>query len=97
MVVSAAFRGFPSDSEVKNLPDTAEDVGPIPGLGRSPRKGNGNPCQYSCLGNPMNRGAWWSTVHGVTKELDITKQLNNNKFPLQVRPFAFAGMCNGAS
>ena len=39
----------------------------IPGLGRSPGEGNGNPFQYSCLGNPMNRGAWWATVHGVEK------------------------------
>ena len=43
------------------------DVGSIPGLGRSPRVGNGNPLQYSCLGNPMDRGAWWATVHSVTK------------------------------
>ena len=41
-------------------------------------KGNGNPLQYSCLGNPMDRGAWWITVHGVTKESDMTEQLNSN-------------------
>jgi len=49
-----------------NAGDTAE-VGLIPGLGRYPAGGNGNPLQYSCLGNPMDRGAWWATVHGVTK------------------------------
>ena len=43
------------------------DVSLIPGLGRSSGEGNGNPLQYSCLGNPMNRGAWWATVHGVAK------------------------------
>ena len=51
---------------VKNPPANA-DVGSIPGLERSPEGGNGNPLQYSCLGNPMDRGAWWATVHGVTK------------------------------
>ena len=43
------------------------DVGLVPGSGRSPGEGNGNPLQYSCLENPMDRGAWWATVHGVTK------------------------------
>jgi len=54
------------------------DLGSIPGLGRSPGEGNGNPFQYSCLGNTMDRGAWWATVHGVTIESDKTKQLNSN-------------------
>ena len=45
----------------------AGDTGSIPGLGRSPRDGTGNPLQYSGLENPMDRGAWWATVHGVTK------------------------------
>ena len=54
---------------VKNLPANARDTGLIPELGRSPRVGNGNPLQCSCLGNPRNRGTWWATVHGVT-ELD---------------------------
>jgi len=48
------------------------DTDLIPGWGRSPGGGNGNPLQYSCLENPMDRGAWWATVHGVTKELDMT-------------------------
>ena len=49
------------------------DEGLIPGWGRSLRKGNGNPLQYSCLGNHTERGAWWSTVHGVAKESDTTE------------------------
>ena len=52
---------------VKNLSIMQETWGSIPGLGRSPGEGNGNPLQYSCLGNPMDRGAWWATVHGVAK------------------------------
>ena len=43
------------------------DVGSVPGWRRSPGEGHGNPLQYSCLGNPMDRGAWWATVHGVAK------------------------------
>ena len=64
--------GFPSGSVVKNPPDNAGDMGLIPELIRSRGEGNGNPLQYSCLGNPMDRGAWRATVHGVTKESDTT-------------------------
>ena len=53
-----------------NAGDT-HDAGSIPGLGRSPREGNGNPLQYSGLKNPMDREAWWAKVHGVTKESDM--------------------------
>ena len=53
--------------EVKASACNAEDLSSIPGLGRSPGEGNGNPLQYSCLENPMDRGAWWATVHGVAK------------------------------
>ena len=56
----------------KKLPANAGDMGSIPGPGRSPGEENGNPLQYSCLGNPMDRGAWQATVHAVTKELDMT-------------------------
>ena len=63
---------------VKNLPANAGDMGSIPGLGKSSGEGNSRPLQYSCLRNPMDRGDWWATVHGVTKELDTTYQLNNN-------------------
>ena len=55
---------------VKKLPASAGaagDVGSIPGSGRSPEEGNDNPLQYSCLENPMDRGAWWAAVHGVAK------------------------------
>ena len=57
---------------VKNPPASAGDMGLIPGLERSPGEGNGDPVQYACLGNPLDRGAWCATVHGVTKELDMT-------------------------
>ena len=53
--------------------------GLIPELGRCPGEGNSNLLQYSCLGNHMDRGVWQAIVHGVTKELDMTWQLNNNK------------------
>ena len=56
--------GFPGASVVNNLPVNSGDVGLIPGLGRSPGEGNGNPLQYVCLGNPMDRGACWATVYG---------------------------------
>ena len=52
---------------VKNPPANAEDAGSIPGSGRSPGEGNGNLLQYSCLGHPMGRGAWWGTVDGVVE------------------------------
>ena len=61
------FEGFPGDLVGKNLPANAGDTGSIPGSGRCPGGGNGNPHQYSCLGNAMERGAWQATVHGVTK------------------------------
>ena len=60
--------GFAGGTVVKNPPADAEDAGDsgsAPGSGRSPGGGHGNPLHYSCLGNPMNRGAWWATVHGV--------------------------------
>jgi len=63
--------GFPNGSVVKNLPASAGHLGLIPGSGRSLGEGNGNPLQYSCLGNFMDRGAWRATVHGVAKELDM--------------------------
>ena len=60
-------QGFPGGSEVKASACNAGDLGSIPGSGRSPGEENGNPLQYSCLENPMDRGAWWATVHGVAK------------------------------
>ena len=64
--------GFPGGSAVKNLLANAGDVGWIPGSGRSPGEGNDNLRHYSCLGNPMDRGAWQTTVHGIAKESDMT-------------------------
>ena len=58
---------------VKNPPANTGDVGLIPGLGSSLGEGNVNKLQYSCPGNPMDRGAWWAIVHGVTKESDMTE------------------------
>ena len=52
---------------VKNLPANAGDVGSVHGLRRSPGEGTGTPLKYSCLGNPVDRGAWWATVYGVAK------------------------------
>ena len=59
--------GFPSGSDGKEFACNAGELSSIPGSGVSPGEGNGNPLQYSCLGNPMDRGAWWTMVHGVTK------------------------------
>ena len=64
--------GFPGGSVVKNPPANAGDAGLIPGLGRAPGEGNGNPIQYSCLENPMDKGAWWAIVYGIAKESDTT-------------------------
>ena len=74
--------GFPGGTVVKNLPANTgapRDMGLIPGLGRSPGEGNGTPLQYSHLGNSMDRGAWWPTVHRVTKALDMTKWLQTTE------------------
>ena len=68
--IRVLYKGFPGGSMVKNLPANAGDTGNeglIPGLGKSPGEGNGNPLQYSCLENPMDRGAWQAAVHGVEK------------------------------
>ena len=67
-------RGFPGGSDGKEFACNAGDPGSIPGSGRSPGEGNSNPLQYSCLENPMDGGAWQTTVHGVAK----SRTLNNN-------------------
>ena len=69
--------GFPGGSDGKASSCNAGDQGAIPGLGRSPGEGNGNPLQYSCLENPMGGGALWATVHGVAKS---RTQLSNFVF-----------------
>ena len=76
---------------VKNLLANAEDirdVGLIPGSGRSPGGGHGNPLKYSCLENPMDRGAWGATVHGVTKESDMTATEHTHMTSTEKESFA---------
>ena len=65
----------PVAQKVKASAYNVGDLGSIPGSGRSPGGGHGNPLQYSCLENPMDRGAWWATVHGVAKSWTRLKQL----------------------
>ena len=70
---------FPGGSVVENAADNASHAGLIPGLGRSPGGGNGNLLQYSCLENPMDRGAWWATYSPWGRqELDMTEQLSTH-------------------
>ena len=72
-------RGFPAGSVMKNLPANTGDAGLIPGLGRSPGEGNGNPLQYSCPENHMDRGEWQDTVClWGSKESDMNEPLNNH-------------------
>ena len=68
--------GFPSGSDGKVSAYNVGDPGSVPGLGRSPGEGNGNPLQYSYLENPMDGGAWWAIVHGGHKQLDTTERLH---------------------
>ena len=78
----AEIGGFPGGTVVKNLPANAgdaEDVGLIPGLQRSPGGRHGNPLQYSCLENPMDRGAWQATVLRVARDLDTSSQLSMHR------------------
>ena len=70
-------KGFPVGAVLKNPPASVGDVGSISGSGRSPGEGNGNPLQYSCLENSMDRGALQATVHGGRKESDTTEQLHS--------------------
>ena len=70
--------GSQGGSVVKNPPDNPGDLGSVLGLGRSPGEGNGNPLQYSCLGNLMDRRAGWATVHEVQKSWIQLGWLNND-------------------
>ena len=79
---------FPGDSVVRNPPVNAGDAGLIPESGRSPGGGYGNSLQYSCLENPMDRGAWWATVHGAAKSQTWLKQLSTH-----ARPFPTVCSC----
>ena len=69
----------------KNPPASAGDAGSMPGSGRSPREGNGNPLQYSCLENSMDRGAWWVTVHEVRHDSDGACTLKKKKKKMEGR------------
>ena len=71
--------GFPGGSEVKVSACNTGDLGLIPGLGRSPGEENGNSLQYSCLENSTDRGVWWATTHGVTKDSDTTEWLTHTQ------------------
>ena len=73
-----SHQGFPGGSAVKNLPANARDMASIPGSGISP-EGICNPLQYFSLGNPIGRGAWWATVHGVTKSQTQLSNLTTTK------------------
>ena len=68
---------FPGGSDSEESACNVGDQGSVPGLGRFPGEGNGNPLQYSCLENPMDGGAWWATVHGGHKELDTIERLTH--------------------
>ena len=70
--------GFPGGSAVKNPPANAEDAGSIPRSWRSPGEGNGNPLQYSCLGNPMDRGTWWAGVHRIAKSQTVSEHAQHS-------------------
>ena len=79
------YWGFPGGSEVKASACNAGDLGSIPGLGRSPGEGNGNPLQYSCLENPMDGGAWWAIVHGVAKSRTRLSDFTFDEYIYQIR------------
>ena len=70
--------GFPDGSVVENPPSNEGDSGSIPGLGRCPGEGNGNPMQYFWLGNPMDKGAWQCTVRGVAKDQTRLSQVSTH-------------------
>ena len=80
------YLGFPRGSEVKASASNAGDLGSVPGLGRSPGGGHGNPLQYSCLENPMDGGAWWATVHGVAKSRTQLSNLTSFLYTAKIAP-----------
>ena len=81
-LIHGGKRDFPNGLGIKNLPVNAGDSGLITELRRSPGEGSGNPLQYSCLGNPMDRGAWLAAVYGIAKVRHNLATNNNNKIPL---------------
>ena len=81
-----------SDKESACSAGDAGDAGSVPGLGRSPGGGHGNPPQYSCLENPMDRGAWWATVHGVAKSRTRLERPSTHA-PVCLSFHLFKGIC----
>ena len=75
------YKRFLCSSVSKESACKAGDLGSVPGSGRSPGEGTGNPLQYSCLENPMERGAWWASVHGIA-ESDMTERLSKAQHSL---------------
>ena len=89
-------RGFPGGSVVKNLPANAGDAGDTCSnleSGRSPRGRNGNPLQYSCLENPIDREAWWVTIHGVTKSWTKWSRQREEHWPWYERTWVKSRHC----
>ena len=87
---------FPDGVVAKNSPASEgdeRDVGSVPELGQSPGGGHGNPLQYSCLENPIDRGAWWATVHRVTQSQTQIKQLNTHTL-ISVLFYRYIDMCD---
>ena len=89
-----APQGLPGGSDGRESACHAGDLNSIPGLGRSPRRGHGNPLQYSCLKSPMDRGAWQPTVHGAVKNQAQLKRLSTHKlFPIKYFQTVFFFSC----
>jgi len=78
---------FPGDSDSKASTNNAGDPGLIPGLGRFPGEGNGNPLQYSCLENSMDGGTWWATVHGIAESQTRLSNFTSLHFNVATRKF----------
>ena len=88
--------GISGGSVVKNPPVNAGDMGSVPELGRCPGKGNGNPHQYPCLGNSMDRGAWQTRVHEVAKSQTKSQGLNNNNSTMLIKVVLMQGRVRSA-
>ena len=93
MVFKSTY-GFPAGSNGKESACNARDVSSVPGSGRFPGEGNGNPLQYSCLGNPMHRGAWRATVHRVPKSWTRLSDQNFHFPSLSRTPNTTGDLCS---